>query len=277
MYQFLTRVLLCLLYVSLGSCSGFSECKEKSLEKHRGQWEKIRLCHLQKLKEKKINDFQKAESYNVLATNSHYLGEYDAALKYSLLAGKYAVTINQKARSYYLTSAAYRSKAQQKGSSKQNKANALLFINKALDLVNDSQLTDKWRAKIFFNAGALNHDLFSDITTSQKYYNSALRFFPEGSDDYARASIRLIRSILESGDINIAKDKLKKLHRHILPQSKTHVHFLQLEAKLNMACNQYEKANVIINRALAIAKDQSLKGDIDRIEGLQVEISKKVS
>lgn len=127
------------------------------------------------------------------------MGDYDSALKYSLLADKYSANLNQRARSYYLASAAYRSKAQKKGSVPQDKINALLFINKALRLIKDSRLEGKWSAKIFFNAGALKYDLFSDIKASQKYYKSALHFFPEGSDDYTRVNIRLIRSMLESG------------------------------------------------------------------------------
>lgn len=275
-----SQTLLYLAYIALLciSCSPHykenRQCKEYEHTKKANslireeKWEEVISYHQNLLQTESPNNCTRAEIYNVLATTYHYLGDYNNTIYFGELGAEFSTSTNQQIRSYYLISAAYRSKAQQKDTKPNNKEAALSWINKALRLANSPYIDDHWKSKVFFNAGALYHDVFHYKEKAKNYYIKAMKLCRKDSDSYNRILLRFIRILLESGYIDDAQKKINELKPLIKNETKTHVHLLQLEAKISIARKQFIESRNLLEKALILAKRKNMKGEIKRLNKL---------
>ena len=243
--------------------------------KKKEDWKQIVLIGNTALEEK-IADEERAEIHEIMATTHHYLGEYDNTIQHAGFASKFSKDINLKAKACYLASAGYRNKCNIEPGNVSYQAHARQWIDQALELTSIPELEDRWRAKVYFNAGALYHDVFHDNFKAQNFYRQACHFYSQGSDDYNRTQLRMIRSTLESGDSNQALLDIEALREYITPSSKTHVHFLQLEAKIAIKQECHIKADDLLKKALHLAEKKGMSGDFRRLQNLKDNISTEV-
>lgn len=207
-----------------------------------------------------LTDTQKALVCNRLTSCYFYLGQYADALESSKIAfsnAKASGDIEQQARAIYLISAVYRAQ--------KNKEESRKYIDTALKFTNKN-ISDFTKAKIYFNAGALEQDLDNNPEKASKSYSIAMSYFEPGSDDYARTAIRNIRCFLELGKISIAKLESERLT--IDPNTKTFVHFLQLKSKIDIAQERYGEAYQRASQALEIAKAKDMTQEVERLKSL---------
>ena len=133
-----------------------------------------------------------------------YLGNKNEALNAAIYAkGNATITENKEleAMSLYLLSAVHRSLGAEE--------EAFLCIQASLNYIDNPELTQMTKLKIFFNAAALYHDLGHNYIKAKNYYAQALEICKEINDkDYCnRTSIRSIRITLELGDKILAAQR----------------------------------------------------------------------
>jgi hypothetical protein len=183
------------------------------------------------------------------------------------------------ARSYYLISASYRAMALnsiniEKKINQEFVRTAHEFINKALVLIqekgNEVKLFTK--SKVYFNAGALFHDVDKNTKQAMSFYAKSTKFLNKDKDDYHRIEIRRIRCLLEENLIKDAFEESLKLSKYIDFNTKTGVHFLQLQAKIALAAKKYKQALYYAEKAIIIAKQKNMKLDLQRLEDLKRKI-----
>jgi hypothetical protein len=236
------------------------------------QWSEIIAKGNEALVAETLSNKEKSEIYAILATSSHYLGQYDQTITYATQAKEYAEHRDQSARSLYLLSAAYRSKYQQPNANNNDLKQADYWINEALKLEESPDLSPFTKAKIYFNAGALQQDIYKEPDKSSVFYLKSMSLFEQKSDDYQRTAIRYIRILVESGKTITASLEIQKIYQNIGDKSKTHVHAMQLEAKIAMGQSRYTKAFQILEQAITIAKDKNMQEDTKRLAQLKNEI-----
>lgn len=183
-----------------------------------------------------------------LASSLFYLGKKQEALETATYAFANASFIENKeleARSLYLILAGHRALGA--------KMQAFVFIDNALGYVDNTEVTQITKLKIFFNSGALYQDLNNDPATAMGYYSKALEICQRinDEDDCNRTKIRSIRATLELGDAFKAAKESEELTINL--NSKTGVHFLQLKSKIAFALNDYPSARLYASEGLNIA------------------------
>lgn len=251
--------------------------------KSQEQWQKIIDISFYSMDIDNFSNQEAALIHLRLASCFYYLGNF----KETSLRAKKALELLQKtkeydllARCYYLLSASYRTMALNSNNMQINQCNAEFvtkaheFINKALLLIQDNNFNIKsfTKSKVYFNAGALFHDVDKNTKQALIFYEQSTDFLSKDKDDYHRIEIRRIRCLLEEDRIEEAFKETLKLEKYIDLRTKTGVHFLQLQAKIAFADKKYKKALYYTNEAIAIAKQKNMKLDIKRLEDLKEKI-----
>lgn len=126
-----------------------------------------------------------------------------------------------------------------------------MYSQASLNYIDNPELTQMTKLKIFFNAAALYHDLGHNYIKAKNYYAQVLEICKEINDeDYCnRTSIRSIRITLELGDKILAAQEADELALKINIDSKTGVHFLLLRSKISFALNNYDDSYFYAYRA----------------------------
>ncbi len=252
--------------------------------KEQEAWPKIINLGLQSINTGNLTPEEQAVVNLRLASCYHYIGKFEMAAKIAENARKYLESsdnIDLLGRSYYLLSASYRSislKAPSPDKQKKFTKIAHEWIDRALTLTDNSKVKNFTKAKIYFNAGALEQDVDHNNKKACEYYLKAMKIFaeePHAKDDYDRTAIRYLRSQLELGNLNAAELKAKELAKTIDLDSKTGVHLLQLQSKISFQKDTFHESYNYVEQALDIALRKGLKTDIDRLEILKQTIIKK--
>lgn len=238
--------------------------------KAKEKWKKIIKLGNKALKND-CNHIDSLTIHNILTTTSFYLSDIDGALNYGNAALKISeshtdVSANESVRALYLLSAVYRAK--------NDKDTANEYIQKALIAIKDKNISDHIRAKVFFNAGALQQDLYEKPQSALEFFDAAIRLFPQNHDDYIRTMIRIIKCIFTQNAkyLPLAESKLSEIESFIIPETKTHVHFLQLKAKICIKSDNIEEAKESLNLGIKIAANKDMKQDYDRLNSLLYDI-----
>lgn len=250
------------------------------------QWQKIIVLGLESLKNTKIGDKDKALIQTRLASSYYYLGKYVNAYHMAFAAlenAKKAKNDDLSAKSLYLISATYRARALAAKTSKDHYDEYKRFadnIQKALNLALTSKVNDFIKAKVFFNAGALHHDLIyfleenernAQFETAAEYYQESRKLFQPSSDDFNRVVIRYIRLMMDNQKIEtFAKliDLTKEIGININKKTKTGVQFLHLLSKISLHFKEYENARQYASEALVTAEAKSMHTEINMLNQL---------
>lgn len=246
-------------------------CQEYQALKASENWQRIIDLGLKALGNSQMIEKNSALIQNRLASCYYYLGDHDEALKYANNAYKSAVQANDnglKARSLYLSSAIYRMLALKTAGNKKKeyKDCSQVNINAALKLLHDHyDISDVVKAKVYFNDGALKHDLMKDFDAAIERYSQAEELFKKEElcdDDINRTIMRRIRANLESGKIQPDEliSKVKALN--IDKETKTGVHQSILLSKLLTECGYIYEALTCAKEGLEVAKNKSMSTEV---------------
>lgn len=208
-----------------------------------------------------ISNKDQAITRNRMASCYHYLGDYKEMENIALQALSNAndcSDIELKVQALYLISAAYRGLKDEKESRK--------YIDQALKIIFENEISNLNKAKVYFNAGALEHDLCNSLDKANRYYTISMDLFPLGSEEYNRTAIRHIRCVFEKGQINTAKLEADKLR--IEPETKTGVQFSMLLSKVYISSQEYHKAYSCAISAKEIADRKSMETESGRLKDL---------
>lgn len=200
-----------------------------------------------------------------LASDLFYLGKKQEALGAATYAfGNATIAENKEleARSLYLILASHRALGA--------KEEAFSFIHNALLYVDNEEVGQITKLKIFFNSGALYQDLNHNPIKAKEYYALALKICKElyYEDDCNRTSIRSIRATLEQGDPIEANKEAHELEAKINLNNKTGVHFLQLKSKIAFALNDYPSACLYASEGLNFAVLKQMQTEIKMLNML---------
>ena len=247
------------------------------------QWNEIIVLGELALKSQTLNTEEKSKIILRLASCYFYKGDIEKCAELSDSSSKdieIAKYPNLLARSYYLASAAYRALSS-RASNKEDKlkfaTTASKYINDAL-LIDEKSITPFIKAKIYFNAGALEHEVNLDLDKALKYYQVAIEIFDQNKayeDDYNRTVIRIIRAKLELGNIKVAELEAKNLDGKIAPESKTKVHLLQLKSKIAFKNSELFKSYCYALNACKLAVDKCMIADYTRSNSMIQNIIKQ--
>ncbi len=147
------------------------------------------------------------------------------------------------------------------------------LIEKALHLINKETLA-QLKGTVYFNAGAAYADDPSgNLDLAVIYYNKAIAFFQESKsqDYYLRTLIRLSKALFLQGDIESSKRNIDAIDEDNCSK-RTLMHLLYLKAQISIEEKENEKAKRYIYQGLAIANQQSLRIDYERLLSLLSEI-----
>ncbi|VVC42736.1 Tetratricopeptide repeat,Tetratricopeptide-like helical domain, partial [Cinara cedri] len=247
-------------------------CQEYQALKASENWQGIIDLGLKALGNSRMIEKNSALIQNRLASCYYYLGDHDEALKYANNAYKSAVQANDnglKARSLYLSSAIYRMLALKTAGKKRKKYEdcSQVNINAALKLLRDhSDISNVVKAKVYFNDGALKHDLMKDFDAAIERYSQAEELFKKEElcdDDINRTIMRRIRADVESGK-KIQPDKLisEVQALNIDKETKTGVHQSLLLSKLLIECEKIYEALICAKESLEVAKNKSMSTEV---------------
>ena len=236
--------------------------------KQNENWREIIRLGLDAIKLESITDKAKSRISSRLASCYYYLGDVAMALEQANHAIATASgDINLLGNSYYLLSAFNR--ALSTIAKKQPYYNdAHNWIKAALELVNNPKITPGVKAKIYFNAGALYHDVDGELQSACFYYLKSMKIITVG-DDYNRTKIRYIRILLELNDLDKTVQQAGELEKQIDLNTKTGVHFLQLQANIHFKLCDFVQCFKYIDQALVTAADRNMLEDVKRLQELK--------
>ncbi|GFR05493.1 uncharacterized protein TNCT_117071 [Trichonephila clavata] len=147
-------------------------------------WKGIIDIGLKALEDSKITNENLALIKCRLTSCYYYLGQFEEALKVAKGTLEGATQADKKelqARSLYLISAIYRAlflKASEEEKTEQKyKESASENIERALKLLSDHDVSDFTKAKVYFNAGALEHDVNVSLGSALEHYSQAMKLF----------------------------------------------------------------------------------------------------
>ncbi|MDQ8039099.1 MAG: hypothetical protein REH83_01695 [Rickettsiella sp.] len=249
------------------------------------RWQEIIDLGINALKDDEITDKDKAFIKAKSTSCYYYLGKYTEANQMATEAlenAKKAGDSDLCVRSLYLISATYRALASQASGTQHEQYKKLSHdnIREALDRISNSEVCNFTKAKVFFNAGALYHDLNCSYEMAEKYYQQAIELFQSDSDDYNRCVIRNIRLMMDNKRIGTADELIfftKKIEENINKETRTGVQFLQLLSKLFLSFGKYDKALEYADRALKTAAAKSMHAELGMLNQVIVEIKNKES
>lgn len=239
----------------------------ESLKKE-GKWREIIKFGIAALESQKLSNEQASLVNCRMASCYFYLGDHEAALKAAKNASEQAQLAEHHgliARSYYLISAAYRALAQKRTDPTFSQL-ALEYIDKAILALVNEDVGKSIQAKVYYNAGALHHDVFNDIEKADTYYKMALALFEKGSDDFNRTMLRHIRCLIELNQLAEAKVEAAKLE--IPLDTKTGVHYMIMMVKLNMKEQNYSEARHLLENAKKVAEKKAMPQEVQMLTDL---------
>ena len=248
------------------------------------RWQEIIDLGINTLKDDEITGKDKVFIKAKITSGYYYLGKYTEANQMAIDALENAKKVgdsNLRVSSLYLISATCRALASKASGTQHEKYKKLSHdsIREALDQISNSEVCNFTKAKVFFNAGALYHDLNYSSETAEKYYQQAIELFQAGSDDYNRCVIRNIRSMMDNK--KIAADELIfftiKIENNINKETRTGVQFLQLLSMLFLNFGKYNKALEYADRALKTATAKSMQTELGMLNQVIVEIKNRES
>lgn len=248
----------------------------ESLKKE-GKWREIIRNGVAALETKKLNNEQASLVNCRMASCYFYLGDHEAALKAATHASEQAQLAGHHgliARSLYLISAAYRALAQ-KGTNPAHSQLALENIDIAILTLGNHDVGKSIQAKVYYNAGALHHDVFNNIENADTYYKMAMALFEKGSDDFNRTMLRHIRCLIELNKLAEAEIEATKLD--IPLDTKTGVHFMIMMAKLNMKGKKYPEARHFLENAKKVAEEKSMGQEVQMLTDLSEAIKAEIT
>lgn len=243
--------------------------------KENEDWKRIIKLGNEALLDKNLTDEEQALIGVRLTSNYFYLADHETALKYAQSAYEDALNATNPelmARSIYLISAGHRA-IYLKTSNEEHKKLAKENIDYALNYTELDEVTPFTKAKIYFNAGALEQDVFKDFTKASNYFSKAMGLFHKDSDDYDRTAIRNIRCLLELGQNNTAKLEVERMT--VDPNTKTGVQFLLLKTRVYLALPQYKNAYKCATEGLEKANEKGMKSEAKTLTDLLKEILEK--
>ncbi len=249
------------------------------------RWQEIIDLGINALKDDEIIDKDKSLIKTRITSCYYYLGKYTEANQMAIEAlenAKKAGDSDLCVRSLYLISATYRALASKASGTQHEEYKRLSHdnIKEALDQISNFEVSNFIKAKAFFNAGALYHDLNFSSEMAEKYYQQAIELFHSGSDDYNRCVIRNIRLMMDNKKIVTVDEFIfftKKIENNINKETKTGVQFLQLLSKLFLNFGKYNKALEYADRALKTATAKSMQTELGILNQLIVEIKNRES
>lgn len=216
--------------------------------------------------------------YGVATRCCFYGGNYDKAEFYARKSAQIIenheseIDLNLHAESLYLYSAINRARADKLKNKQEDYSaeygNAEASIKEALSLA--SKLNEFVAAKVYFNAGALYHDVANDLPSSKEFYAKAADIFKSfaNQDDYNRTMLRLIRVDMEEGRLPEAELAARELNESIGDGCKTKVHALQLMGKIAMQGGKLLPASQFFEEARELADTKGMSGDSARLTTL---------
>jgi tetratricopeptide (TPR) repeat protein len=258
------------------------EIKSKFFDKYKKlkteeSWQEIIDLGLIEINSGKLTREEISQIRLKLASCYYYLGNYQETINQAQQASEALITsknIDSLARSYYLVSAGYRAltlaaitESKKYDYYKKSKS----WIDKAILISTDNAAEDFTRAKVYFNAGALQQDVKANYSEASKYFVQALSLLAKNNDyqdDYNRTAIRNIRCLLELGNILTAEQQAQNLTKKIAKETRTTVHLLQLQSKIAFEKGNYYESHAYATKALKIAKTKSMSVDVQRLEAL---------
>lgn len=139
-------------------------------------------------------------------------------------------------------------------------------INAALKLLRDhSDISDVVKAKVYFNGGALKHDLMNNFDAAIERYSQAEELFKKEElcdDDINRTIMRRIRANVESGRIQPDKLISEVQALNIDKETKIGVHQSILLSKLLIECEKIYEALICAKESLKVAKNKSMSTEV---------------
>jgi len=246
-------------------------CQEYEALKVSENWKRIIDLGLKALGNSQITEKNSALIQHKLSSCYYYLGEHNKALKYAKNAYESAVQVDDnglKTRSLYLSSAIYRMLALKTAGEKRKEYEdcSQVNINAALKLLHDHpDISDVVKAKVYFNDGALKHDLMKNFDAAIARYLQAEELFKKEElcdDDINRTIMRRIRANVESGKIQPDEliSEVKALN--IDKETKTGVHQSLLLSKLLIECEEICEALICAKEGLEVAKNKSMSTEV---------------
>ncbi|WP_341808159.1 hypothetical protein [Wolbachia endosymbiont (group E) of Neria commutata] len=242
------------------------------------EWGKIINLGLQALKDSEITNVYSALIQCRLTSCYYYLGQHQEALEIAKDALEKATKAENKelqARSFYLISAIYRVLALKTSGEQQKEYKEFANSNteKALELLSEPNISNFTKAKVHFNAGALEHDLNSSFDSEAfdsalKHYSEAQKLFKAigSNDDYDRTAIRYLRAAMEEGKKSLDEIEAEAGDLSIKKETKTGVQFSILMSRVLLKNGKVGEAFQFATNALEVAKGKSMKTEVTMLE-----------
>lgn len=224
---------------------------------------------------------EQAKVHLILASDYFYVNQYKEALRSGEAALNLAKGLDApdlRGRSLYLCSAALRAIAREHEKEGGFEA-ADIAASKAesfiqLAISSSASFAPSVQGKVFFNAGALYHDVAckKNISEAQGYYSQAEGIFSRlgQTDDLHRVQLRSIRSLMELNQLKEARHKINDLS--IDPDSKTGIQFQLLKCKLLMQENKPHAAIAQVEIYIPKAKEKSMGFEVKEFEDIKAQV-----
>lgn len=166
---------------------------------------------------------------------------------------------NIKATALYFMSAGYRGLKEPE--------QARDHITTALNMI-EQNIEQAIKAKIYFNAGALEQDLCQNYDTAIHYYTQANALL-DSTEDHNRTNIRLAHSKALCGELGEANQLLSQID--VEYGNRTHIQFLITSAEIKGIEKEYDIALDNIQKALEMARKKQMITEVERLEKLREE------
>lgn len=214
-----------------------------------------------------------------LTSTTFYQGSYSEALQFASRCKVLSEEFTESSlfiRALYLESAVHRALAGKNAHNPQSYLQAIQSAELALQVFNSKQVSDEsLKGKVHFNLGAAHADNpLGDLDAASKCYRIALECFRNTCpDDLMRTNIRLGKVYLLKKEYAHAQDIIDKA-RATPKGERLSMHIDYLDAQLNLATKQFQKALTLASQGLAHAKTLGAKEDEARLIELIEEIKK---
>lgn len=238
------------------------------------------------LGKKALEEAQKAKRLSAeakicaqLTSTTFYQGNYAEALEFANRCKILSEEFTEPSlfvRALYLESAVHRALAGKNAHNPQGYLQAVQSAEQALQIYNTKQIKDEsLKGKVHFNLGAAHADNpLGDLDAASRCYRIALDCFQNTCpDDLTRTNIRLGKVYLLKKEYAQAQAMIDQT-RSVAKGERLSMHIDYLDAQLNLATKQFQKAIFLANQGLAHAKALGAKEDEARLTSLLEDIKK---
>ncbi|MCE5315829.1 MAG: hypothetical protein LLG04_00515 [Parachlamydia sp.] len=212
-----------------------------------------------------------------LTSTTFYQGNYTEALQFANRCKLLSEEFTEPSlfiRALYLESAVHRALAGKEAHNPQRYQQAVHSAEQAHQVYSSKQVKDEsLKGKVHFNLGAAHADNpLGDLDAASRCYRIAIECFQNTCpDDLMRTNIRLGKVYLLKREYAHAQDIIDKT-RPNATGARLSMHIDYLDAQLNLATKQFQKALTLANQGLAHAKTLGAKEDEVRLTALIEEI-----